>query len=135
MKTVLISILSATACATTGHAGMGNDIGVRSGVQLKLVPSHDASRVFPEAIDPTLPSADRFAHSIHMRFGEQLVAELDLCVATTGKVTSAKLVESTGLAELDAAIESDAAAWRFEPMPGPNSLKTCERAQVTYRAP
>lgn len=136
MKPILFSILTLTACATTSSVGgPDHDVGPRSGVQLKLVPSIDAGRVFPAAIDPALPSADPFAHQIRMKFGDSMLAELDLCVAPSGVVTSAKLVETTGFPALDVAIERDAAAWRFEPMPGPDHVKNCERAQVTYVAP
>ncbi|MDX2088589.1 MAG: hypothetical protein SFX73_12110 [Kofleriaceae bacterium] len=127
-------VLSLTACAT-GSIGTDRDVAPRTGIHLQLAPAKDATRVFPSVIDPSLPSADRLAHHVRMRFGEAVEAELDLCVVPNGTVASAKLAAPTGYDALDAAIERDAASWKFEAMPGPASVQSCERARLTYRAP
>lgn len=134
MKSVLLVLLSLTACAT-GSIGTDREATTRTGLQFQLVPGHDAPRVFPSVIEPALPSADRLAHHVRARFGEVIEAELDLCVAPNGEVASAKLASSTGFEALDAAIERDASAWKFDAMPGPATVQSCERARLTYRAP
>ncbi|MDX2086239.1 MAG: energy transducer TonB [Kofleriaceae bacterium] len=60
---------------------------------------------------------------------------MQLCVSPNGNVASAKILEPTGYAALDAAIEQDASSWKFDTMPGPDGVKSCERARLTYRAP
>jgi TonB family protein len=134
MKIVLLAVLSLTACAT-GSIGIDREPTTRTGVRFQLVPGQDAPRVFPSVIEPALPSADRLAHHVRVRFGEVIEAELDVCVAPSGEVTTAKMATSTGDAALDAAIERDASAWKFDVMPGPAGVQSCERARLTYRAP
>ena len=133
MKSVLL-ILSLSACATS-TMGLDRESGHRTGVELQLAMPHDASRVFPAAIEPSLPGADRLAHQIRMRFGDVVATDLDLCVSPHGDVASATLPVSTGFGALDAALVRDASTWKFEAMPGPDGVKSCARARLVYRAP
>ncbi|HVK85223.1 MAG TPA: hypothetical protein VM513_13995 [Kofleriaceae bacterium] len=133
MKSVLV-ILSLSACATTTMA-VDRESTPRTGVNLQLSLPHAASRVFPSAIDPVLPGADRLAHQIRARFGDVVATDLDLCVSPHGDVASASLPVSTGFDALDAALVRDASAWTFEAMPGPDGVKSCARARLVYRTP
>src|SRR4051794_6862789 len=55
MKSVVMSAILFTACATTGTPTLDRETHAGSRVQLDLVPHADATRVFPAAIDPRLP--------------------------------------------------------------------------------
>ena len=133
MKSVMLSAILFTACATTGTPTMDRETHAGSRVQLDLVPHADATRVFPSAIDPRLPSADRVAHQIRAELGESASIEVKLCVAPEGKVSSVEVLRGSNLAVFDQSVIADAMSWQFATLPGPDSVRTCERATITYR--
>ena len=133
MKTVLAALLL-SACATTGTPTTFGTEPSRTGsrVQLDLVPHADASRVFPAAIDPRLPRADRLSTQIRAELGETASLEVRLCVAPQGTVASVEVLRGSSLEAFDQSVIADAMSWQFEALPGPASVKTCERATITY---
>jgi TonB family protein len=133
MKSVMLSAILFSACATTGTPTMDRETHAGSRVQLDLVPHADAARVFPAAIDPRLPSADRLAHQIRAELGESASLEVKLCVAPEGKVSSVEVLRGSNLAAFDQSVIADAMSWQFAALPGPESVRTCERATITYR--
>ncbi|MBL0213926.1 MAG: TonB family protein [Myxococcales bacterium] len=145
MKSVLISTivhrlglglglaLALGACATTGASTLDREPHAGSRVQLDLVPHADATRVFPAAIDPRLPSADRMSHQILAELGDAASIEVKLCVVPDGSVSSVEVLSSSRLAAFDDSVMADAMHWRFAPQPGPATVRTCERATITYR--
>ncbi len=135
MKSVLLSALMFAACATTGNPTLDRETHAGSRVQLDLVPHAVATRVFPSAIDPRLPSADRVAHQIRAELGEAASIEVRLCVAPQGRVSSVEVLRGSELAVFEQAVLADAMGWRFAALPGPASVQTCERATITYRPP
>jgi TonB family protein len=104
-------------------------------VQLDLAvrPTAEASRTFPALVAASLPTADRSARQIRHELGETASVEVRLCVAASGSVESIEIARSSSLSVFDAAVIADARSWRFAPTPGPESLRTCERATITYR--
>jgi TonB family protein len=105
----------------------------RTGVQLSLIPSADATQVIPEALDPRLPRVDRMATQVRYELGESITAELSLCVNPDGNVTEVALARSTGMSALDTAIIDDVRGWQFAELPGTPTLRTCQRAALAYR--
>jgi len=122
-------------CATTG-ATTDREVAPRTGIHLDLSAKGDpATPVFPEAIDPAVPTVDRMAHAIRARFGTTtMTAELDLCVAPDGHVTKLGLAQGSSYDAFDHALVRDAAAWRFETLPGPATVESCRRAKVAYHS-
>lgn len=133
MKSILLSAIMFTACATTTTPTLDRETHTRSHLHLDLVPHADAARVFPGAIDPRLPSADRVAHQIRATFGDTASIEVRLCVAPEGRVTSVEVVRGSSLPAFDQLVIADAMRWRFAALPGPDSVRTCEQATITYR--
>jgi len=134
MKTVVAAVLLFSACATTGTPSTLGTEPARTGsrVQLDLAVHADAARVFPAAIDPRLPRADRLAHQIRATLGDTASLEVRLCVAPQGTVTSVELLRGSSNEAFDQSVIADAMSWQFEALPGPASVKTCERATITY---
>jgi TonB family protein len=91
--------------------------------------------VFPRAIEPQLPSADRIARQIRDNLGDEALVSLALCVAPDGHVTKVAMLDGSAYGPFDAAVLDDAKAWQFAAMPGPDNLQTCERVKVRYIAP
>ena len=133
MKSVAISAILMSACATTGLPTPDRELHAGSRVELDLVPHADATRVFPAAIDPRLPSADRVAHQIRAELGEAASIEVRLCVAPEGRVSSVEVLRGSNLPAFDQSVIADAMSWQFAALPGPDSVRTCERATITYR--
>lgn len=135
MKSVMLIAITLSACATTGVPTMDREPNVGSGsrVALDLVPHADTSRVFPEALDPRLPGADRVAHQIRAELGDVASIEVRLCVAAEGRVSSVELLRSSAMPAFDQSVIADAMQWKFAALPGPTSARTCERATITYR--
>lgn len=141
MKPAAFCILLA-ACAT-GGAGAGGIRVDREAAPHAAAPRLDlhaaaseGTRVFPVAIDPQLPSADRIGREIRGELGEVASAEIRLCVAADGRVHSVQLVRGSSLAEFNEAVVHDVASWQFSGSPGwsrPNRLKSCELATIRYR--
>lgn len=133
MKSVMLIAITFTACATTGVPAMDREPHTGSRVELDLVPRADATRVFPQALDPRLPAADRVAHQIRAELGDVASIEVRLCVAAEGRVTSVEVVRSSTMPTFDRSVIADAMQWKFAALPGPTSARTCERATITYR--
>lgn len=130
---LLLSALLA-ACATTGAnttTAMLDEPGTGR-VQLDLAPHADVDRVFPSAVDPRLPGADRMATQILTEVGDRASLDVRLCVAPEGRVSSIEVLRGSGMAALDRSVVADAMAWQFASLPGPASVKTCEAATITY---
>ena len=90
-------------------------------------------RVLPQAIDPLLPTADRIARVIVARLGDEASVEVRLCVSPAGRVVDAKLERGSSYQPFVQAVMTDIAGWRFAPQPGPDSVRTCDRATIVYR--
>jgi TonB family protein len=135
LKSAAVAALLLSACATTGTTTgtLGTEPAhTGSRVKLDLVPHADASRMFPAAIDPRLPRADRLATQIRAELGDTASLEVRLCVAPQGTVQSVELLRGSSLAAFDQSVIADAMSWQFEALPGPAGVKTCERATITY---
>ena len=130
----LVSCASLGACASRSTLDGAHEPAVKSGLRLELS-QHDAgsSKQFPSAIDPAVPSVDRISRAVFATLGDTATAQLDLCVAPSGRVTKLALARSSSMPELDAALLEDARNWRFAAMPGPNTVEICKRADVSYR--
>lgn len=122
------------ACATTGRSLDPNVAGDRARVQLDLAPSDTAAPAFPAALEPAVPSVDRIASSVRAALGSVATAELDLCVAPSGRVAKVELARSSSYDAFDGALLRDAKDWQFAVMPGPATVQSCRRATVAYRA-
>lgn len=92
-----------------------------------------AAATFPGVVDPQLPSADRIAPRIHHVLGDTASAAVQLCVAPSGKVASVTLERSSEMPAFDRAMMNDVASWQFAAMPGPATVKSCERLTISYR--
>src|SRR5688572_20691282 len=123
-----------SACATTGTLGIDPQSSTHGRVSLVPVASDTmTAQLTPRAIDPRLPSADRLARVIDAQLGEQASVDVQFCVTPGGHVSSAKLQRSSTLAAFDQAVLADVAHWQFAAQPGPETVKTCERATIVYR--
>ncbi len=139
MSTTMLSFgaltLSLMACAA-GTMPMDRETTPTTG-RVKLDFTHvegdAAAATFPGVVDPQLPSADRIAPRIHHVLGDTASAAIHLCVSPSGKVASVKLERSSDLPAFDRAMMNDVAAWQFAAMPGPDSVKSCERLTISYR--
>ena len=130
---VLYAVLL-SACATTGSLGVDPQSSSHARVSLVPVAGEDTTQVIPRAVDPQLPRADRIAHVIDARLGQQASVDVRLCVTPAGRLESATLARGSSFAQFDEAVLSDVAAWQFSAQPGPETLRTCETATVVYRA-
>ncbi|MBA3465327.1 MAG: TonB family protein [Deltaproteobacteria bacterium] len=132
MKSVLI-LVALGACATTGTSTLDREPhSTGSRVHLDLAVHADAQRLFPAAIDPRLPSADRLAPQILAELGNRASIEVKLCVAPEGRVSSVEVLKSSTLTAFDQSVMADAMSWQFSALPGPANVRTCERATITY---
>src|SRR5262245_58505879 len=96
-------IMLGPACAT-GSVGVDREVTHRASPQLRLGVELTTEAVFPAAVNPRLPSADRIAPEVRARLGETASSALRLCVSPTGRVTDVALVESSGFDRFDAAV-------------------------------
>jgi TonB family protein len=137
MRHIVIALLSLSACATSGALDHPSDptTGRGSSVQLDFsARGEDAAQpVFPAAIDPRLPSADRVAPRIRQVLGENVTADVDLCVGGDGHVTSATVAKSSSNDAFDRSMLHDINEWQFEATPGAGAHKMCERFTISYR--
>jgi TonB family protein len=135
MKSILALSILLTACATSAGA-LNGDRSPRLGASIDLTPrGPDTVRVVPTAIDAALPTADRIANQIRDELGTAPSVEAELCVTPAGRVASASLVRGTTMPAFDQAVLRDAASWQFDALPGPATLKTCQRTTITYVPP
>ena len=129
---LIFSFSTLTACAAGSTLGLDRQTAPRSGVHLELAGTNGAASEFPAALDPAVPSVDRIGREVRGTLGDHAVAQLDLCVSPSGRVTKLALAESSSFDEFDAALLRDAQSWRFAAMPGPDTIQICQRARVTY---
>jgi len=136
------------ACATGGALGDRGSVASesvlhgpagseRSTVRLSLVAPPDRSPAsrggFPAVDDPQLPTADLQFHRIWDEVGDTASADIRLCVASDGHVSSVRLVRGSSSVTYNRALVNDAADWRFAAAaspPGPG--QRCEIANVVY---
>ncbi len=122
----LAAALVLPACAATGQE-LRDPAGTATAVpHLDLTARHLA---FPALRgDASLPSADAVAMHVQHVLGDSADADVLVCVDGSGKVATAKLVRSSGLAAFDAAITNDVKAWAFE---APSSA-ACTDLTIAY---
>jgi hypothetical protein len=120
------------ACAT-GTAVRGDREGAA-----RFEPAADAglARVFPQAQDPQLPSADRISRQIRDEVGDVASAEVRLCVGADGRVQRVQLLRGSSSWVFDEALVHDMTDWQFSGTPGATTSlqrQNCEIAKVSYR--
>ena len=79
---------------------------------------------------PELPSADRIAPWIRDRVGLTAKADLRVCAAADGHVTSVTLLRGSGYAAFDRAVMTDVRDWHYAADPIPR----CTLAKISYLA-
>jgi len=125
------SLLAVTALALPACAGTAQELRAPAGAAAS-VPSLDLKAphgAFPAlAGNPDLPSADGVAMHMQHVLGDSAAADVKVCVDTTGRVETASLIKSSGLASYDAGVLADVRAWRFE---APASA-TCTDLTIVY---
>jgi TonB family protein len=125
------------AGCVTGGVGANRESAAHAAPRFEMTAAvADTPRVFPVAIDPQLPTADRMRREIRTELGEVASADVRLCVAPDGHVRNVEIVRGSTLAEFDQAILHDMAHWQFSGMPGSShaeNLQSCEIATITYR--
>jgi hypothetical protein len=79
-----------------------------------------------------LPTADLQFHRIWDEAGDTASADIRLCIAPDGHVTSVGLVRGSSSTTYNQALVNDAADWRFDNPTTPPSPMHCEVATVVY---
>ena len=122
------------ACAT-GALGVERETAPRAAPRIEMTAKTDTARVFPVAMDPQLPSADRMARQIRTELGGVASADVRLCVSPDGRVRKVELVRGSSFRDFNDAVVRDIADWQFSGIPGTtnDSLQSCEIATITYR--
>jgi TonB family protein len=111
------SLFAAAALVLPACAGTAQELRAPAGAAasvptLELKAPHAA---FPALIGSAdLPSADAVAMHMEKVLGDSAAADVKVCVDTTGRVTTADLIKSSGLGAYDAGVLADVRAWRFE---------------------
>jgi len=123
------------ACAT-GALGVERETAPRATPRIEMTTKADTARMFPVALDPQLPSADRMSRRIRTELGGVASADVRLCVAADGRVQGVQIVRGSSLAEFDQALSHDVTDWQFSELPGSTTahLRSCEIATIVYRA-
>jgi TonB family protein len=122
-------------CAT-GGVGANRESAAHAAPKFEMTAAvADTARVFPVAVDPQLPTADRMGREIRSELGEVASADVRLCVAPDGRVRKVEIVRGSSFAEFDQALVHDIADWQFSGMPGSShaNLQSCEVATINYR--
>ena len=122
-----------SGCATTGALGVDREPTEHARITLAPLAGEDTIRLVPQALDPLLPSADRISRVVEARLGGEASVDLRYCVSPAGKVIEAKLLRSSTLDAFDHAVMSDVVGWQFAVQPGPDSVRSCDRATIVYR--
>jgi TonB family protein len=123
-----------TACATSASLGIDHEPSTpRARVTLAPLSADQSVRLVPQAVEPMLPSADHIARIVESRLGAEARVDVHYCVSPAGRVTEAKLERGSSLDAFDQAVMADIVQWQFAAQPGPDTLRTCERATVVYR--
>jgi TonB family protein len=130
----VLSVLMFSACASSGTLGIDPQTSSpHARVSLQTPAADETKQLFPQAIDPQLPSADRLARVIDARLGEQASVAVRFCVTPAGHVASATLERSSTLPLFDDAVLADVQDWQFAALPGPDTVKSCEITTIVYR--
>jgi TonB family protein len=79
---------------------------------------------------PELRSADRIAPWIRDRVGLTAKAELQVCAAADGHVTSVRLVRGSGYDAFDRAVMTDVRGWQY----AADSIPKCTLVKISYLA-
>ena len=87
-----------------------------------------AAALAPES--PSLPSADRIAPYIRERLGDHASADVRVCIAGDGHVTSIALVQSSSFDRFDDAVLKDVQSWHF----AATGDARCAKTTVEYDA-
>lgn len=145
MHKLAILSIALTACAG-GAAGSRDGLAERraafaatsaeqTGAAISTAGAEQTEAVFPAALAPQLPRVDRLSHQLRGEVGDQVSAELTLCVRASGEVDEVHVVRGSRSAAFDRAVVRDVSEWRFAPMPGARTLRTCGQRTIAYRAP
>lgn len=130
----LYALLFASACASTGSLGGEREPAApHARVELAPLQAEPGMRILPQAIDPQLPTADRIWRVIDARLGDEARIDVRFCVSPAGRVVEATLERGSSYQPFDQAVMADIADWRFAAQPGPESVRTCDRATIVYR--
>ena len=78
--------------------------------------------------DASLPSADRIDPYIKAKLGDVASADINLCIAPDGHVTSVAIVKSSTYTAFDNAIMRDVSDWRFVA----SDADRCMRTTIAY---
>lgn len=109
MRTILLALaLASTALPAAAFAG----------------PAHQPRLV----TQPELPSADRIKTWIRDRIGDEATTKVQLCLATDGHVSSARVLRGSAYPPFDRAVMHDVLAWRFAAAGAPR----CMPATIVY---
>lgn len=81
-----------------------------------------------------LPTVRRFNRAIELEHAGQVKAGIRVCVAPSGQVQSADLIESSGMSDYDQAVVDDAKSWTYEPYTAPTDTRVCQNVEVGYHA-
>lgn len=80
--------------------------------------------------EPSLPSADRIAPWIRANAGDHVKADIRLCIAPDGHVTSVAMVRGSSYAPFDRAVMTDVAEWQF----AATGDSRCTKTTIAYDA-
>jgi TonB family protein len=93
--------------------------------------SSTASAAGLKLVEPPMTHhADRLAPWIRDRVGLTAKADLRVCAATDGHVTSVTLVHGSGYEAFDRAVMTDVREWRY----GADSIPRCTLVKISYLA-
>jgi TonB family protein len=76
------------------------------------------------AESPSLPSADRIAPWIKQKLGDTASADIRLCIAPDGHVTSVGIVKTSSYTAFDNAVMTDVTDWHFAQSDSYRCMKT-----------
>lgn len=129
-----LAIVPALGCASTNTTrGPSVPDGSSSGVELVIVDGDATGPTFPARLTPAAaPTANRqLSHQIRTELGGQARADLKLCIGGDGAVTSADVMETSGIEALDAAFVDEAKSWRYAPLAAADE-NACQTVQISY---
>ena len=90
-----------------------------------------AFAAIPKMTDaPSLPSADRIAPYIKQKLGSTASADVRLCIAADGHVTSVGIVKGSTYTPFDNAVMRDVSDWRF----AASDVDRCLKTTIAYHA-
>jgi TonB family protein len=142
---IIIAAALLSGCASTSVPGLSSS---SSPTGIPRILAHPATTVietpnrtdpaeaapwFPERMsDLVLPSARPLNGWLRDTGHDTLRASLRLCVAPDGSTASVDLEDSSGVPAFDDAALADVKAWRYQPFPAPEHLRTCKPITLVY---